>query len=163
MSLSRVQLHKYRILPRSPPLEPGRPRQLRRPKYPLVPSLPTAETSRLRTRSFPTSIRQNQATTTSPSGPLIRATLSQIPAAPIRARTSPLVTTTTANQTSQLPTLRKIPNRVDISKRESTPFRPTGIVEGTDRTSKNHFKHLDPTAINFLDRLSSGTLTSTGL
>jgi hypothetical protein len=88
---------------------------------------------------------------------------SQIPAAPTRAPTSPLLTTTKEIQSSQLPTLRKIRDRVDISKRESTPFHPSGIVEGTDRTSKTHFKCLDPTVTKFPDLLSSGTPTITGL
>jgi hypothetical protein len=163
MSLSRIQLHKYRTLPLSQSLEPRSPRQLRRPKHPLVASLPTAETRRLRKRSFPTSIRQNRTTTTKSSGPVIRGTLSQIPAAPTRAPTSHLPTTTTVTRTNQLSTLRKTQNRTDISKLLSTPFHPTGTVGRPGRTSKKHFRCQNLTGTTFQGRLSSGTPTLTGL
>jgi hypothetical protein len=147
----------------SPPHEPGRPRQLRRPKNPLGASLPTAEIRRLRTRSFPTSIRQNQTTTTNPSGPVIRGTLSQIPAAPTPAPTSHFPTTTTVTLTSQLPTLRKTLKRADISKRLSTLSHPTGTAGSPGRTSKKHSRRQDLTEATFPGRLSSGTPTLTGL
>jgi hypothetical protein len=94
---------------------------------------------------------------------VIRGTQSQIPAAPTRAPTSHLSTTTTATRTSQLPTLRKIENRADISKRLSTPFHPTGTVGNPGRTSKKHFRCQDLAGTTFQVRLSSGTPTLTGL
>jgi hypothetical protein len=163
MSLSRVQLHK---VPNPAPKSAARTRKaaaIEKAKKPLVASLPTAETRRLRTRKFLTFIRQNQTTTTNPSDPVIRGTLSQIPAAPTRAPTSHLPTTTTVTRTSQLLTLRKTQNRADISKRLSTPFHPTGTVGNPGRTSKKHFRCQDLTGTTFQGRLSSGTPTLTRL